>query len=347
MGYLDNGVLYNNAGQRVPNNWLNRKVYLGKKGSNGTSSGIESFFENVFNGIRSWFVGKTGQALTGAEEQANEFAHNEAQLAFDRELEASNTAYQRKVADLQAAGINPMMAASSGVSLPSSSAASSVSPGAGTFQLAELINLYRMKQMLPLEKAAASAQIENTKAQTDKTKADVEHQRVVNKYIERSEQLRLEGQKLANDLSVTQKSKLQQDIRTAEQELKKLVAETKNEEDKNELILAQSLVQNATARRLTEMLPYEKALSAAQNEAARASAVSAFAQAAWQNGLIDNGMISIAVEQAGYQRDSAEYNSAIDRVRSQVSGDMPIDGASPVVDNLIKAFGKAKHFIWK
>lgn len=347
MGYLDNGVLYNNAGQRVPNNWLNRKVYLGKKGSNGTSSGVESFFENVFNGIRSWFVGKTGQALTGAEEQANEFAHNEAQLAFDRELEASNTAYQRKVADLKAAGINPIMAASGGVSLPSSSAASSVSPGAGTFQLAELLNLYRMKQMLPLEKAAASAQIENTKAQTDKTKADAEHQRVVNKYIERSEQLRLEGQQLANELSVTQKSKLQQDIRNAEQELKKLVAETKNEEDKNELILAQSLVQNATARRLTEMLPYEKALSSAQNEAARASAASAFAQAAWQNGLIDNGMISIAVEQAGYQRDSAEYNSAIDRVRSQVSGDMPIDGASPVVDNLIKAFGKAKHFIWK
>lgn len=97
----------------------------------------------------------TGSALTGAEQQANAFSASEAQKQRDWETEMSNTAYQRQVADMRAAGVNPAMAmsGSSGASTPSGSSASSVSPQSG-IDFQDILSLV----MLPLQRKLINAQ---------------------------------------------------------------------------------------------------------------------------------------------------------------------------------------------
>lgn len=106
--------------------------------------------------VDSWLRGQSGYSLTNAEIAANEFSAGEAQKQRDWEEEMSNTAYQRQVADMQKAGVNPALMygnGSSGASTPSGSSATSVSPQ-GTMSFSDLMQLF----MLPLQRKLAKSQ---------------------------------------------------------------------------------------------------------------------------------------------------------------------------------------------
>lgn len=129
---------------------------------------------NVFNEEHDWFnydkwnsswdalsAKTTGSALTPAEEQANAFSASEAQKQRDWETEMSNTAYQRQVADMRAAGINPAMAmGGSGASTPSGSAPSSVTPQSG-MDFQDILSLF----MMPMQKKLMQAQAQMSRDQ--------------------------------------------------------------------------------------------------------------------------------------------------------------------------------------
>lgn len=104
----------------------------------------------------------TQSALTGAENEQNAFNAAEAEKNRAWQEQMSNTAYQRSVADMQAAGVNPAMAMSNGgASTPSGSAATG-SSGTSAMGLSELLQLFKFRKEMKM----LDAQIGNVGADT-------------------------------------------------------------------------------------------------------------------------------------------------------------------------------------
>lgn len=147
----------------------------------------------LWNGLGNLWNRYTGSGLTGSEREANSWSAEQAQIQRDWETEMSNTAYQRQVKDMQAAGLNPALmyggAGSSGATTPNASSPSSVSPQSGG--LSDLFGSI-------MDMALLGAQIKNINADTEQKKAGAERDK---SETERTRTLTpIEADKLASDI---------------------------------------------------------------------------------------------------------------------------------------------------
>lgn len=285
------------------------------------------------NNFGNWLAGQTGSRLTDAQQQANEFTAQQATLAWDRQMQADNTKYQRQVADMQAAGLNPILAAGAGASTPAASAGSSVSPGSATMNPLAIIDLL---STLGLRKA----QTKNIEANTEKIGSETVAQRLLNNYIDESEKLRLEGIGLANQMTGAQVKSVYKQMDLIDQDINLRLKQAKTEEERAGLVIAQRIVQEATAQQIQEMLPYMKALQSAQTDAAKAAAVASYANAAYQRHLIDDGYISSMIRQMDANASQSEVHTDLLRfkraMRTGEVQDIANDG-NTVFGKLIRA----------
>lgn len=195
---------------------------------------------------RQWTEGQTANAMNFSASQAQN------QMAFQRDM--SSTSWQRAIADMSAAGLNPMLAyQQGGASSPSGSAGSGMVGGGASASgvMPQLENeLASFGNGAGLAGAMSAAQIERLAAETDKIRAetvteqrrgDVMHYEIRNKIEEiygrmaNTDLTREEIRKVKEEIALTVQ---RTDIATAEAFLTKLEMLVKEAQSESEVYKA-------------------------------------------------------------------------------------------------------------
>lgn len=285
--------------------------------SRSTLSAGEDAKSNLFSSIADFFKGfgdrfskgiDTLQALflrnqlTGAEKEQNQFNADQAELQRQFEERMSNTAYQRQVADMQAAGINPALAmGGSGASTPSGATASGSASGGGlslgdifslvlglkNFQLQNDVQRSAVAQRdyeLHTNRITAIANARKANADADKTEKDLS-------WVDRLNQSLLDAADDSHQLSKAQVQEANTRVDAMLAEINKTIAETESEESRKLLIDAQRRYQDASTREKYVLLQANKNYLEAKTGTEKAQALLVNTQYLTQQGLLDHGYI--------------------------------------------------------
>lgn len=214
--------------------------------------------------IDNWLAGATGSGLTAAEKATNQFNSEEADKQRQWEEQMQNTAYQRQVADMQKAGINPALAMSNGQpSIPSGASAQATSPSMSGISMSDLMQLF----LIPGQRKLLDAQAKATLAGADKSRAEIgeiegrtEQLRLINAYYPQVTEAQLD--KYASELGLTRGQ-----IRKANLE--------------SALLVTDNIIKRAEADHASAFYKARVEYQEAQTKEAKANAAASAARAAW------------------------------------------------------------------
>lgn len=272
--------------------------------------------------------------MSGAEKEAFALNAQEAQKARDWNLQMDSTKYQRQVADMQSAGINPALAMNGGVSTQATSnaMASASTQQAPMMSVVDLATTAANLKNLQAQRNLIDAQARLANANADAVDTE-------NKYRDQYEQLKIKGQENANNLTEAQKNEVNKRIDKAIEEINLLKQQAKTEEEKQRNLAADSLLKKANAAQVEALTPVLVKLHEAQTEKEKAIAAQAFANAAYQQGLIDEGYVKALADKAGFDAQQAEQFAL------QLSGENAKRGLTDTMSNGEKFYdGKFAKF---
>lgn len=301
--------------------------------------------------LGSWGRSQIGSGLTGAQMEANQFSHQEAQLAYERTLQADSFKHQREVADLQAAGLNPMLATGMSGGSIQSSPASGVSPSSPGMNLGDLLGAALRSRELGIQSKVADSEVAVNEAREDELLASAAEKRsrtvgqdIQNWIQDKTKELQVESARLENDYKEGKIRVTDEQVNEVREKVKLLVKQQDTEAARAGALLAQEVLSHAQASQIIELLPYQKALMSAQTENQKAAAALAWAHEAYQRGLIDNGYLDSFCRQAVASADKLESESTIAGVKAAIqSGDYSHSGIGyvPVISEAVTGIANA------
>ena len=240
--------------------------------------------------------------------EQNIFNQYEAQRAREWNQQVDSTKYQRTVADMRAAGVNPALAMSGGVSTQASSSAQAQGANVETplLDLSQVAQLAMQSRQLSIQNKLANADIRVKNAEADLKEKDA---KVRDDYND----LLMKGMKMSQQLTDAQISQIKANISKIGEEVELLKKQAATEEERRLLTAAETSLRKAMERKtdqeiknLVTLLPFQQSLMAAQTEAAKASAAAQFVHAAYEQGLIDSGYITAMVREQNASADEKE-----------------------------------------
>ena len=225
--------------------------------------------------------------------EQNIFNKYEAQRAREWNQQMDSTKYQRTVADMQAAGVNPALAMQGGVTTQAASnaTASAANVGPAQIDLSQVAQLAMQSKQLQIQDKLADAEIRVKNADADLKEKDA-------KVRDDYNNLMMEGMKISNNLNESQISQIRANIGKIGEEVELLKKQAATEEERKLLTIAETSLRKAMERKtdqeiknMVALLPFQQALMSAQTVQAKANAAAQFVHAAYEQGLIDSGYI--------------------------------------------------------
>lgn len=229
--------------------------------------------------------------------EQNQFNADQAQINREWNAQMDSTKYQRTVADMQSAGVNPALAMDGGVTTQAASNSAASATATPQLDLSSVVQMAMQAKQLRIQEKMADADIRVKNAEADIKEADANVRGEYN-------QLMLDGMKKANSLTDSQVDQIRHNISKLDEQVELLKKQAATEDERKLLVAAQRSVQAAAERKtdqeiknMVALLPFQQNLAAARTEAAKASAAAQFVHAAYEQGLIDTGFIEATVRQ--------------------------------------------------
>ena len=227
--------------------------------------------------------------------EQNEFNSNEAQVTREWNAQMDNTKYQRQVADMQAAGVNPALAMNGGVTTQATSnaTASSGSGIPGGLDLSSVMEMAVQMSQLKLQKKLTDSQVKLMQSQINKNNADANKTNKETSWIDRLnsaniDKIRADINQVWSNISVNDSTielnghKI--DMYDAQTGL--FNSQMNTEEKKAQLLESQKAINDLTKQKMQILMPYvEKyqksiiSLNEANTEKAYQDAYAAYASA--------------------------------------------------------------------
>lgn len=225
--------------------------------------------------------------------EQNIFNKYEAQRAREWNQQMDSTKYQRTVADMQAAGVNPALAMQGGVTTQASSnaTASAANVGPAQVDLSQVAQLAMQSKQLQIQDKLANAEVRLKNADADLKEKDANVRDDYNN-------LMMKGMKISNDLNESQIDQIRANVGKIGEEVELIKKQAATEEERKLLTIAETSLRKSMERKtdqeiknMVALLPFQQALMSAQTEQAKANAAAQLVHAAYEQGLIDSGYI--------------------------------------------------------
>ena len=253
--------------------------------------------------------------------EQNIFNKYEAQRAREWNQQMDSTKYQRTVTDMQSAGVNPALAMQGGVSTQATSnaQAQASNPTTPQLDLSQVAQLAMQSKQLKIQEKIADADVRLKNA-------EAENKETENKYADEFNQLKVEGQKMVNQVNESQVKQINANLEKINAEVEKLKKEAATEEERRLLTISERTLKESMSKLTDEqrkqvvaLLPYQQKLMAAQTENQKAQASFALIQAAYQQGLIDNNYIDAIVRETNNKADESESRKISNEIQNNLN----------------------------